>query len=327
MVGLRPVIAISSALEKGAHTGGNRCEQLWYRTALLRDHGRVGGWVSGLDAAEVACLRGAGFEPAGQVVGNAVVNFAWWTHDACAPGWRWRRRYPREFDSMDLSRRSRAYADMLYRGLRTAAERMAAQCSALGGDGVVGVRLQTGPYPGDRRARQFTATGAAVRAEGGVRAASPFLAGVPAPDFARLLAAGWVPADVVIGTACAWRSWSSGTAPRRWDDRNRELERWTEAVQAARCEARDQAEARTARTGAAGLVHTEVRLAAAVRNWGPWRGTGGYCVAEATVTGTAITPFGPVPGPAARPLTTVSLLDTDSVPLARHRAPRTGTGS
>ena len=288
--------------------------------AILRDYCGVSGWAPGLGAAEVVGLRGAGFEPAGQVAGNAVVNFAWWTHDAAAPGRRRRRRYPQEFGSMDLNRRSEAYADMLYRGLRTAAERMAAQCTALGGDGVVGVRLQTGPYPGDRRARQFTATGAAVRAEGCARAASPFLAGLPASDFARLLAASWMPADIVIGTACAWRDWSSGTAPRRWDDGNRELERWTEAVQAARCEARDQAEDRTARTGAVGLVHTDVKVSVAVHNRGPWRGTGGYCVAEAIVTGTAVTPFGPASGSGIRPFTAVSLLDGASATAAqRHK--------
>jgi uncharacterized protein YbjQ (UPF0145 family) len=261
--------------------------------AWLRDHCRVCAWVSGPDVAEVACLRGAGFEPVGQVAGNAVVNFAWWDHDVRAPGPRLRRRYPREFDGMNLHRRSRAYADLLYRGRRTAVERMAAQCAALGGDGVVGVRLQAGPYRGGKRARQFTAAGTAVRAAGAVRAAAPFVACMPAQDFARLLAAGWVPADIAIGTACTWRDWSAGAAPRRWDDGNRELKRWTEAVTAARAEARDQMQARAARAGADGIVLAGLDMSTSVHQWGPWRGTGGYCVAEVTSIGTAITSFGP----------------------------------
>lgn len=85
---------------------------------------------------------------------------------------------------MGLDRRSRAYADMLYRGLRTAADRMAAQCAALGGDGVVGVQLQASRYRGDKRTRQFTAAGTAVRAAWDVRTGSPFLACPPrtSPD-------------------------------------------------------------------------------------------------------------------------------------------------
>src|SRR5258708_7324714 len=85
-------------------------------------------------------------------LGCAVLNFAWWSHHIAAPGMRLRTRYPREYN-LDLTRRSRAYARLLSRGRRTAAERMAAQCTALGGDGVVGIRIDVAPCPGDRRAR------------------------------------------------------------------------------------------------------------------------------------------------------------------------------
>jgi hypothetical protein len=146
-----------------------------------------------------------------------VLNFAWWSHDIAAPGRRLRASYPREYN-LDLTRRSEAYARLLRQGRRAAAERMAAQCTALGGDGVVGISIAVAPYPGDKRAWQFTAMGTAVRAAGTLRAASPFLAGLTPQDFTKLIDAGWVPADIAIGTACTWDSWSSGTAPRRWDD-------------------------------------------------------------------------------------------------------------
>jgi Putative heavy-metal-binding len=103
-------------------------------------------WSAGPDAAEVACLREAGFQPVGRVTGCAVLNFAWWNHDISSPGTQLRSRYPREYN-LDLGRRSEAYARLLYQGRRAAAERMAAQCAALGGDGVVGIRVDVAPYP------------------------------------------------------------------------------------------------------------------------------------------------------------------------------------
>lgn len=256
-------------------------------------------WASGPDAAELACLRVAGFWPVGRVTGCLVLTFGWWNHEI---GPKRRTQGPQGYDNRDLSRRSEAYADLLYQGRRAAAARMAAQCSALGGDGVVGVQIDVARYPGDRRARQFTATGTAVRAEGGLRAASPFLAALTAQDFTTLVGAGWVPADIAVGTACTWDSWSSGTAPRRWDDGNRELERWSAAVNLAREQARDVMQADAARSGAEGVVLGAMDAHATVHNLGPWRSAGGYCVAEATVIGTAITQLRMSPSPQRPPV-------------------------
>jgi uncharacterized protein YbjQ (UPF0145 family) len=247
-------------------------------------------WASGPDVAEAACLRGAGFRPLGRVTGCIVLNFAWWNDEEIAAPRRMRVPYPKEF-SLNLHRRSEAYARLLYQGRRAAAERMAARCAALDGDGVVGVAIDVAPYIGDKRALQFTATGTAVRAAGSLRTSSPFLAGVSAQDFTKLMMAGWVPVDIAVGTACTWRNWSAGRAPRRWDDDNRELGRWTEAVATAREQARGQMQADAARRGADGVTPADTDMHVTVRNLGPWRGAGGYCVAEATYLGTAISQF------------------------------------
>jgi uncharacterized protein YbjQ (UPF0145 family) len=122
-------------------------------------------WASGSDAAELACLRVAGFWPVGRASGCVVLNFGWWSHEIGSPR-RLRERYPQGYGNLDLGRRSEAYAGLLYQGQRAALARMAAQCSSLGGDGVVGVRIDVAPYPGDGRARQFTAADTTVRAEG-----------------------------------------------------------------------------------------------------------------------------------------------------------------
>jgi hypothetical protein len=117
-------------------------------------------WASGPDVAELACLRGAGFWPVGRVTGCAVLNFAWWRTNGFGVPTQLSVPYPQEY-KLALPSRTRAYARLLYQGRRAAAKRMAAQCTALGGDGVVGVEVGVTPYPGDKRARQFTATGTA----------------------------------------------------------------------------------------------------------------------------------------------------------------------
>ena len=50
--------------------------------------------------------------------------------------------------------------------------------------------------------------------------------------------------------------------------------------------------ARTAaRRGADGVTPADTDMHVTVHNLGPWRGAGGYCVAEATYLGTAISQF------------------------------------
>jgi hypothetical protein len=104
-------------------------------------------WASGPDVAELACLRGAGFWPAaGRATGTAVLNFAWWKTDGIATPRPLRSPYPRKYN-LDLWRRSEAYARLLYAGRRAAAERMAAHCTALGGDGVEELAIRNSAAP------------------------------------------------------------------------------------------------------------------------------------------------------------------------------------
>jgi hypothetical protein len=78
----------------------------------------------------------------------------------------------------------------MYQARRAAVDRMTAECAALGGHGVVGVRLSRGPFA--LGGLEFTAVGTAVRAAGvaaGPRV--PFTSAVSGQDFARLVMAGW----------------------------------------------------------------------------------------------------------------------------------------
>src|SRR4029077_9673776 len=79
--------------------------------------------------------------------------------------------------------------EAMYQARQTAIDRMTAECAALGGHGVVGVRLSRGALP--LSGLDFAAAGTAVRAPGaahGQRAL--FTCDVSGQDFARLITAG-----------------------------------------------------------------------------------------------------------------------------------------
>jgi uncharacterized protein YbjQ (UPF0145 family) len=269
--------------------------------------GPRGAWTSGLSTGDFACLRTAGFRPVGQVMGNAVLNFAWW-HEEVGPHRRLRPPYPRELNGLTLRPRMRAYADLLYQGRRTSIERMAAECAALGGDGVVAVGTRVMPYPGDKRARQFTALGTAVRAAGEIRAPAPFTAHLTAQDFTQLIMAGWVPASIAVGIGVSERKWSAGAAPRRLGDDNRELRAWTDAIATARAQARDRMRADASRAGGEEIVLATADHTAGVHTFGPRGMGGGYCIVEATFIGTVVAAFRPS-RPQPRPVAVTGLAD------------------
>src|SRR5580700_2514401 len=120
------------------------------RMAELRSSGT---WGSALTADEFAAIRSVGFEPVGQVFG------------AGGPG-----SFGPLVQTMDLAR-------------HTAVDRMITECTALGGHGVVGVRLSRESFP--LGAPQFTALGTAIRAPGAPHGPPvPFTSEVSGQDFA-----------------------------------------------------------------------------------------------------------------------------------------------
>src|SRR5690242_1507051 len=108
------------------------------RTAEAR---RSGTWSSALSTGEFAALRAVGFAPVGQVMGSAVYHLGrkgryWGYHDCLfTSSWLSSGRRP----SVALSGRgapSAGLVKVLDQARRSALDRMAAECSALGGDGV-----------------------------------------------------------------------------------------------------------------------------------------------------------------------------------------------
>jgi uncharacterized protein YbjQ (UPF0145 family) len=258
---------------------------------------RSGGtWGSALTCQEFAAVGSVGFEPAGQVFGAAVYAAASAGGSSC-PGTSGsagggmpappdvRAVGPGDAGSSGL------LVEAMYQARDAAIGRMTAQCAALGGHGVVGVRLSRGRFA--LGGLQFTATGTAVRAPGAAAPRRPFTSGVSGQDFARLITAGWVPAGLALGIAVGSRHDDRATArqARPWSG-NAEVAGWTELVNQSRKDARRRLEADVRQLGGEGVVIAGMQMWVREQNCPAAVGRRDH-VAEVTFTGTAIARFSP----------------------------------
>ncbi|GLY44278.1 hypothetical protein Amsp01_103010 [Amycolatopsis sp. NBRC 101858] len=184
----------------------------------------------------------------------------------------------------------------LRRGYATALDRLREEAVALGADGVLAIGCTVTRV--SAALHEFTVLGTAVRALRGVRPPRPFTTGLPGPDVAKLMLAGWVPVTLAIGIdgatafdiAMTSRPGTEAPVP-------------TDLVTQVRAAARAEFLAAVRESGADGGLVTSTTL----RAW-PLGRTGATAVAS--VFGTAVARFGAGPAP------TVSLpvlpLDGDS---------------
>ncbi|WP_281182719.1 heavy metal-binding domain-containing protein [Nocardia miyunensis] len=179
------------------------------------------------------------------------------------------------------------YVAALYHGYDTALARMITEATAMGADGVVGVRL-TRSHLGQGNATEFVALGTAVRARSRHRPRDLFTAVLPGQDVAKLMHAGWVPARIGIGIAVEaqyldWRSRNQMSVMAG----NAEVSGPTELITRVRHLARDtfQRHARDARADAA--IVSDIQL----RTWEQGDDNATLLGAESKVFGTAISRF------------------------------------
>jgi uncharacterized protein YbjQ (UPF0145 family) len=207
----------------------------------------------------------------------------------------------------------------MYQARHAAVERMTAECAALGGHGVVGVRLSRGPF--SFGGLEFTATGTAVRAAGAAGLRVPFTSAVSGQDFARLIAAGWVPAGLVLGIAVGSRHDDRATTrqARPWSG-NAEVAGWTQLVNRVRRDAGRRLEQDVRRLGAEGVVTGDMRMRVRERDCPAAVGRRDHIV-EVTLIGTAIVSFSANTRRPSRPALTVMPLDTRRCPLSADSTP------
>jgi len=260
----------------------------------------MGTWGSALTSDEFAAIRGAGFEPVGQVFGAAVYSAA--PAGDCPGAWR-------SFGPLVQAR---------YEARQTAIERMAAECARLGGHGVAGVRLTLGDFA--LGGVEFTAIGTAVRAPGvACGNHAPFTSDVSGQDFAKLIAMGWVPVGLVLGISIGGRHDDRATSRQaRWWSGNTEIAGWTEVVNRCRHDARRELETDVRRLGAEGVVVAAMRLRVRERDCPLTVGRRDHIV-EATLIGTAIARFSHAGRRPAGPPLAVMSLDPQRRQAARVR--------
>ena len=297
-------------------------------TARMAEIRRSGTWGSALTADEFTSIKSVGFDPAGQVLGAAVYNIGYTGGYAC-PAWgggyvmgaRY-SSYASPYNSVTATSGSGSlgsYAPMvrtMYEARRTAISRMTAECEALGGHGVVGVRLTIGPFPAG--GLEFKAIGTAVRAPGVAPLRAPFTSDLSGQDFAKLVLAGWVPAGLVLGISIGARhdDWVTVTQTR-WGAGNTEVAGYTDLVNATRHDARNQLRRDVARHGADGVVVQRMEIRVGEHECTMQEGRRDHVV-EATIIGTAIAQFDRR-RQAARPPLAILSLDPQRRQAARVR--------
>lgn len=236
-----------------------------------------------LSAAGAAGLAAVGFAPVGEVMGCIVEHIGWRGYGCGSP------YAPRTITSAsgNVWAGLGPYVKALYRGWDTALARLLAEATALGADGVVGVRLsETRLDAGGNR--EFLALGTAVRGNSRSRADRPFVTNLGGQDAAKLLHAGWVPTGIAVGISAAVRHDDYRTQQQAWSWTNTQVDGYTDLVNAVRHDARTQFETRARRHGGEAVMVTGMGL----RVWEhePSEGHRDH-YAEATFYGTTTTQF------------------------------------
>ena len=257
---------------------------------------RSGTWGSALSADEFTAIRSVGFAPAGQVLGAAVYNIGYTGGYGCAGAWSgyWGGPLGPVRSVTQTSSRGgvSSFAPLvqaLYEARHTAINRMTAECAALGGHGVVGVKLTIGRFPAG--GLEFKAIGTAVRAPGAPPRRVPFTSDLSGQDFSKLIMRGWVPAGLALGISVAARhdDWTT-VGQTRWSSGNAEVAGYTELVNEGRHDARIQLEREVRQIGAEGVVIADMQMRVSDREC-PVAEGGRDHIVEVTIIGTSIARF------------------------------------
>ncbi len=221
-------------LEAGIPEGGRkRLEQ-----------SKRGLYTSDLSVSEFLLVRDVGFEPLGLVIGSSIYHLGF---------------QPPRTGNTELQTLSEA----MYTARELAMTRMEEEADQLGGDGIVGVRLDVGRYEWGQDLAEFIAIGTAVRHRDGQlhRAPSgrPFTSDLSGQDFWTLLRAGHRPVGMVMGS-CVYhvgrRGFMQTTAQM---GRNVEMTNYTQALYDARELAMGRMQDEAEQAQAEGIVGVQIQ--------------------------------------------------------------------
>lgn len=258
--------------------------------ARMREIQGTATWGSALSTQEFNAIKGVGFDPVGQVLGTAVFQIGYQGGYGCSGAWS---GYLGQNLSTDVSSRAwapfSALVQSMYTARQTALARAVAECRALGGDGIVGASLTMRRFAAG--GLEFTALGTAVRARGSVRPRQPFTSHVTGQEFAKLIHAGYVPTGLALGISIASRhdDYRTRASLSRWAG-NQEVPGYTQLINNARHDARNQLMKDARKHGGDGVVVDEISLRIGERECPTYQG-GRDHIAEAFLLGTSIARF------------------------------------
>lgn len=197
------------------------------------------GGTSDLSIDEALLLHSVGWEPVELVTGLSVTSVPWGV-------WSWGQG--------EIGAASSAHAT----AMSAASRRMAEECAAAGGHGVVGVRIEVEIRPTHI---DVALVGTAVRPVGGHerRPVAPFMSDLSARDFCLLHTAGWRPTGLAFGASFVYAPRRAAMAALGQARQNVELTNFTEAMYQARALAMERMQRAALALKAHGVVAVVMR--------------------------------------------------------------------
>ncbi len=207
--------------------------------------GRKPLFTSDLSVNEFLLVKEAGFDPIGMVVGSSIYHIGY------------------QMSYFNVSQELTVLSQAMYSARELAMARMEAEADALDADGIVGVRLDVGRYEWGSDLAEFIAIGTAVRSRDGVshrtKFGKPFTSDLSGQDFRTLLAAGYRPLGLTMGS-CVYHVAYRGLG--QWFKtmgRNAEMQNFTQAIYDARELAMERMQAEAENLGADGITGTQIK--------------------------------------------------------------------
>ncbi len=203
-------------------------------------------FTSDLSVNEFLLVKEAGFDPLGMVVGSSIYHVGF------------------QYANMSQNQELGVLTQAMYAARELAMTRMEEEADTLGADGVVGVRLDVGRYEWGENLAEFIAIGTAVKSRDGTNhrtiQGKPFTSDLSGQDFRTLLAAGYRPVALTMGS-CVYHVGLQSM--RQWFGQvmgqNIEMANYTQALYDARELAMSRMQAEAEALSADGIVGARIQ--------------------------------------------------------------------
>ncbi len=202
-------------------------------------------FTSDLSTSEFLLVKEAGFDPIGLVVGSSIYHVGY------------------QQSSWSKNEEMTVLTQAMYRARELAMERMEEEATALGADGVVGVRLDVNHKDWGEHVAEFVAIGTAVAHRNDPsrfknKHGKPFTSDLSGQDFYILLRSGYRPLGMVMGN-CVYHVAKQGfSAFMKGMNQNQELMQYTQALYDSRELAMERMQAEAEALGAKGIVGADI---------------------------------------------------------------------